>query len=1363
VLSISPLRVGSEAYQLSGVAQSLDDYYSGRGEAAGSWAGRGAEHLGLSGEVSSDDLRAVLAGMAPGGGGLGPNGEAIRPHPRRVPGFDFTFKAPKSVSVLWAVTDDPRIQGAIIEAYESALRDTVAWMEREVFAVRRGTGNAKFLADLNAVDPAAARAARQRVLPGAEVVAATFRHRTSRAGDPLLHWHTLVANMVRGADGRWSAYVHPEAYRASRAAGEMFQALGRERLTTTLGVEWRPGRHVPEIAGVPQALCDDWSKRSKEIEAYLDATGLPDDPGGRQDAVLATRRGKGEVEGERLDAAWKADAIAFGWGPDEAERLISTSAPRIESDIESLWRLPEVSFDHDGTPYLHTRVVTADEWVADLLRRDLCVADATFTRHQLFQAVATRLGEGATMTTLERVAARVLSSSETVPIESDDDRGPRRWTSRELLAVEQRLVAIYDQHAGLQPVPDEIIEAALAREAQLGRDQIHAVRTLTRSTSPVSVLVGPAGTGKTWALRVAQDAWNAAGYDVIGAAPSAKAAIELADAEIESFTMHALQRRWDEGHGLPTPRTVLVIDETSMASTRDLEPLVRAVTSTGGRVVLVGDHHQLPEIQAGGGLAAAVRRCAPAAVTQLHTNRRQKVDWEKAALRELRNGSVAAAVAEYRDHERVLVAPDRQSLVMAAAQRWFDARADGHEAVLMAGTNDLVEALNRAVRDNLVAMGALPEAPVATFAGTDFRVGDRVVFRQNWWIDREGQRSERIANGQGGVVADAHDGHLIVRRDRDGGYVTFDADYLQRGSVGLGYARTTHRAQGGSWDIAIGVGLDGLYREAAYTQLSRARHGNWLVLTAPEIEQITSELARHDSRGIPLPSEQIDLEQDLVDRINRSRAKLMAIARDPDSGVVSQLADRYSFTELDRRARRSRAVERYANHAVGIDPRTLDQAVQRAQRTAEHVAVGQKVKAHDRHNIGVVTAVDDLTGRVEVRFRSEGGNEAARFLDWANVEILTPDDPPQRVLPHTAQARIDQLVHEAGETITRWNSCLQRHGVDARDPIRFERARGLVLDRAASALSADRPDWLTRLLGTRPGRPTAAAVWDAAVRELADYRLRTELEPTTHGVGLVPNDPALVRRWQSTSRHLLEARKWLSGDRDRPVLQWTRARSHSELMVRRGELDEILDSAPPDQRDLIQRLRRDGQLPLEETARALQDSLDAQGARREWILAHWPHVVEHAEISRALADGTWGPELPPLLDDLGSDAAPDLAEALADGNPWIETALSRLVGSRNSWVDDTTRTLLSDIAAYRHQWNVTSPDPLGDRPRDLAQAQEYNRLVDYLDRHWGGHQLAEIVDTDLVDVAATPTPGRLPFDEAVVGLPATDESGVAFE
>ncbi|MGE0309394.1 MAG: relaxase domain-containing protein, partial [Acidimicrobiia bacterium] len=128
-MSLWKLRVGAEAYYLAQVASGLDDYYSGHGESVGRWVGNAATGLGLDGDVTGEDLRAVLAGLAPGTA-LTPNGEQLRAHPRRVPGFDLTLSVPKSVSVAYAL-GDPLVQGVVVEAGEAAVAEALAWLERE--------------------------------------------------------------------------------------------------------------------------------------------------------------------------------------------------------------------------------------------------------------------------------------------------------------------------------------------------------------------------------------------------------------------------------------------------------------------------------------------------------------------------------------------------------------------------------------------------------------------------------------------------------------------------------------------------------------------------------------------------------------------------------------------------------------------------------------------------------------------------------------------------------------------------------------------------------------------------------------------------------------------------------------------------------------------------------------------------------------------------------------------------------------------------------------------------------------------------------------------------------------------------------
>jgi len=223
-----------------------------------------------------------------------------------------------------------------------------------------------------------------------------------------------------------------------------------------------------------------------------------------------------------------------------------------------LWRLPEVSYEADGTPYTHDRTVTPDEWIDDLLNRDLTTKDATFTRAELYQAVAHRLGDGATVTTIDRIANRVLASAQVLPIhEPGIASGAERWTSRAMAATERRLLDTFHQHDTRAPVAAPTIAFVLTNHPTLGADQRNAVEVVAGSTDPVSVLIGPAGTGKTYTLAVVREAYEAAGFRLIGAAPSARAACR------------ARRRR---RHGHPTPCTRSPAAGTTASNSQKLPP-----------------------------------------------------------------------------------------------------------------------------------------------------------------------------------------------------------------------------------------------------------------------------------------------------------------------------------------------------------------------------------------------------------------------------------------------------------------------------------------------------------------------------------------------------------------------------------------------------------------------------------------------------------------------------------------------------------------------------------------------------------------------------------------------------------------------
>lgn len=289
VLSIGKLAPGQEDYYLSAVAAGVEDYYTGSGEAPGRWVGGGAEMLGLSGQVVPSDLHAVLSGEDPG------TGAALGRANRKLPGFDATFSAPKSVSLLMALGDSATAAAAIA-AHEAAVDAALGYLERHAAFARRGHDGTERMATSG-------------------FVAAAFRHRTSRAGDPQLHTHVLVANAVLGADGRWGALDARLLYLHRMAAGFAYQAQLRAELTRRLGVGWSPvHKGLAEIAGFPASVLRAFSRRRVEIEARLGELGLS---GVRaaEVAALDTRAAKDYgVDAESLTHEWRrrANALASG-------------------------------------------------------------------------------------------------------------------------------------------------------------------------------------------------------------------------------------------------------------------------------------------------------------------------------------------------------------------------------------------------------------------------------------------------------------------------------------------------------------------------------------------------------------------------------------------------------------------------------------------------------------------------------------------------------------------------------------------------------------------------------------------------------------------------------------------------------------------------------------------------------------------------------------------------------------------------------------------------------------------------------------------------------------------------------------------
>jgi conjugative relaxase-like TrwC/TraI family protein len=215
----------------------------------GRWTGDAAAGLGLAGPVAAGDLAAVLQGRAPG---------SARPLVQRrgtVTGYDLTFTAPKSASVLFAL-GDAGVAAEVVAAHDEAMDAAMGYVARRAVAVRRGSGEQRSLEPIGGV------------------VGAAFTHSASRALDPHLHTHVVVANMGHGPDGRWTAVDGRGLYAHAVAAGQLYDAHLRHRLDERLGLRWTlrsSGRH--EVDGIGPEVIGAYSSRRAEILGHLAGLG----------------------------------------------------------------------------------------------------------------------------------------------------------------------------------------------------------------------------------------------------------------------------------------------------------------------------------------------------------------------------------------------------------------------------------------------------------------------------------------------------------------------------------------------------------------------------------------------------------------------------------------------------------------------------------------------------------------------------------------------------------------------------------------------------------------------------------------------------------------------------------------------------------------------------------------------------------------------------------------------------------------------------------------------------------------------------------------------------------------------------------
>nr|WP_261360631.1 MobF family relaxase [Aeoliella straminimaris] len=874
------MSLGSDSYYLR---LSAEDYYLEGGEPPGRWLGGGARALGLSGNVAADQLKAFFTGYGLDGEALVRNAGITTGKLKRKPGWDLTFSAPKSVSLLWSQLDENsrrKIQEAQLIAVERAL----SFVEERATFARRGRGGDERIA--------------------AKLVAAAFEHSTSRALDPQLHTHCLLLNLGVCDDGKIRALLSKPFYHNKMLAGAVYRLELAHRLNHTLGLETFRKDSCFEVAGVPDEVLTHFSKRRQQIETELGEMGV-DTASAAAYATLKTRQVKDLVPPRReLLQRWKHEALREGFGAAHARRLVGgdIEPPQPAATIRRALHaaIARVESNRSYTSSNKLLLETAHQ-----LQGSGVPPDELFRRfeEEVQQAPGLRkLGvrNGISYLATERQLRSERGLLDTVA----------KLQERRLAPIAERFV-------------DELLTKSVIIGPQVGKktaitlsdEQQQAVRHLVLGDSPLKVVTGIAGSGKTAMLAATRQAFERAGYQVIGATPTHRARQELANgAGIDSDTIrkrllqlyptsdyllrhHARQlvraaRRW-RTH-LPdqlklSHKTVLVVDEASMAATEDMRRLLQAVHDQGGRIVFVGDDRQLPPVGPGGAFGAIIRRVGSVDLTDVT---RQREPWARQATQSIATGDVESFLTAYASNGWLTTEKDRQSLERSLLSDWQAAggAAAPEQHIIAASTNEQVDRYNSAAQQLRLEAGLLGKHESLDYGSECFYAGDRVTIQKN-------SRKLRVYNGDTGTILavkdwgwtkavairldlpertlaaqtkevlkhtavqllraarkrktyrydpDAYDIRIVPIRTLLGNSKFADCSQPgQRPAIRLAYAFTTHKLQGATVDhtyVALGDSMTD--REMSYVQGSRHHKSLQLYATEAAAGETLTELAK---------------------------------------------------------------------------------------------------------------------------------------------------------------------------------------------------------------------------------------------------------------------------------------------------------------------------------------------------------------------------------------------------------------------------------------------------------------------------------------------------------------------------------------
>ena len=953
---------------------------------------------------------------------------------KAVAGYDLVFTPPKSVSIAWGLGDE-QLRRGIESAHERAIQDVIRHLEKNVVMTRRGRNGVR------QIDTAGG------------VIGTKYRHWDSRAGDPNLHDHVVIANRVQGVDGQWSSIDGRMIYAYGVEASELYNARVQQYVTELTGLQFEARslngkKPVHEIVGIDDEIVRAFSSRRGEISAaleqvtaqFVEAHGYA--PSEKQliqlaqQATLATRPAKEGVHSlEELHAEWVAQAhVLREQGVDlPVEGALAEKLKKASAEYEQNILQAKRQQAYESPVQEHAAAIVAR----------LEESRSTWRRTHVNAEV---LRYGRDMGLNEKQDAALLSSirehlnAEMLPLHAQSQRlTPREFmradgvsqhqkinyelfTSERVLAAESAILDAATQQVIPASSLDVFEMEAEKRRAELAlqgyalpEGQERMAREFATSDKLLVVGIGAAGAGKTSSTRLAVNAIEASGGRVVGMAPTAAAAAVMREEMgIEADTVDKILSDWKNGAPVSLRAgDVLLVDEAGMVSTPKFQQILQLAQERGALVRALGDYRQLSAVGSGGALRLVDREVGAAHLDELF---RFKNPDEAAATLALREPPLVGADAPfdwYKAQGRV-VAGESDVMVEQVFTAWRDDTTAGKQSIMIASTNETVGKLNDLAQAHAMERGHVrPEhGSVRLHNEARAHVGDVVVTRKNARRLTVNSGQDFVKNGDLWRVTQVHDnGAMTVQHLEHGGKVTLPAAYAAQ-SVELGYAATIHRAQGATVDTAHALVDSSTDRAGAYVALTRGRESNTLYVSLGEgqsrdevLEQIASayerDLTVHESVDAVRAEHHnvADLIAQHEDISELAVQKVMAAAVQEGMGRVSEHPVRDGASGM-------------VTHHVPADA-TADAA--EVLSSDAWGALAHELGEAAREGFDPVALIERAYGRRALHDEGASARDAAAVMAWrvAQIRQQAQQVRSDRPLASLSDEHLERLVQQA--------------------------------------------------------------------------------------------------------------------------------------------------------------------------------------------------------------------------------------------------------------------------------------------------------------------------------------------------------------